>query len=163
MLFATFPSSLEQGQPFQGGGNSSSRSARKTAFFGLPGNPVATATCLRTILVPYLRHLASQPPENRIFARAVVNGDGKTNENGNSLTIGDICSRQPPHLDVFRHGRLHMRGNCFEVEISEEQSPSKIRPFSEAHCWVHIPRDHGDLKQGDLVQCLSFLPGESVL
>ncbi len=118
VLFATFPAILEQDQPFQGGVNAGSRSARKTAFFGLPGNPVATATCLRTILVPYLRRLASQPPENHIFARVVANGDGRTNGNGNSLTIGDICSRQPPHLDAFRHGRLHMRGNCFEVVIS---------------------------------------------
>lgn len=163
VLFATLPARLEQEQPLQDVVHPVSRSARKIAFFGLPGNPVATAACLRVIVLPYLRHLVSQPHEQHIFARVVMIDNCEPNGNGNSLTIGDICSRQPPHLDVFRHGRLHMRENCFEVTLSEDQSPSKIRPFSEGLCWVHIPRGHGDLKQGDLVRCLSFLPGESML
>jgi molybdopterin biosynthesis enzyme len=35
----------------------------QTAFFGLPGNPLAAVACLRVFVVPFLRLLHGQIPE----------------------------------------------------------------------------------------------------
>ncbi|KAI1055646.1 hypothetical protein LB505_010005 [Fusarium chuoi] len=39
------------------------------AFFGLPGNPGAAATCFRFLTVPYMRYLLGQEPEKPVLAR----------------------------------------------------------------------------------------------
>ncbi|KAJ9195659.1 hypothetical protein DTO164E3_6735 [Paecilomyces variotii] len=62
----------------------------------------------------------------------------------------DIITRLPPNTDVFRAGRFTLQqSDKFEVEIIHDHSPGKIKPFLGADCWIHIPRGHTELKDGD--------------
>lgn len=128
---------------------------RRTAFFGLPGNPIATAACFRMIVTPYLQQLSGRPPDKAVLARLMPQ---QTNGRQAGAELG-IAARLPTHLDVFRHGSVRMQDHELAVELSEDQGPAKVRPFSQANCWVHVPKDHGDLFYGDLVNCFPLVAG----
>ncbi|KAK8194397.1 hypothetical protein M8818_007587 [Zalaria obscura] len=131
--------------------------ASKVAFFGLPGNPIAAAACLRMIVTPYIRQLEGHQIEPWISARVVMQDDLDPNKTPN------LPSPPPSHLDVFRHASLQLQGSELWVSISKEQSPSKIRPFTGSNCWVHIPRGHGSAKHGDMLRCFSLVLGQRIL
>lgn len=148
VLFAEFPSINTGG--------------RRTVLFGLPGNPLAAGICLRVIVAPFLENLCRQPPRKSIFAQVVAPKQCRV-MNGGSTISANVLAQVPSHLDVFRHGLLYQHERDFVVEMGKEQSPSKIRPFALSNCWVHIPRGHGDVNEGKLVECISLASGQSIL
>jgi molybdopterin molybdotransferase len=98
-------------------------------FFGLPGNPVATAACFRFLVVPLLRCLMGDRPESPLMARCEM-------RNG----MREMITSLPSHFDCFRHGRLRVSSSGdWTVELSQDQSPSKISHFSRSNCWLHFP------------------------
>lgn len=99
-------------------------------FFGLPGNPVATAACFRFLVLPFIRQLMGikqlQPYPAKIEAR-----------NG----CRDLATCCPCHLDSFRHGSLRKNDRGENVVVlSEDQSPAKVSYFATSNCWVHVPK-----------------------
>lgn len=147
-LFATVPTTLYHDTNDQGNGSYTRKNA---AFFGLPGNPVASAACLRFLVVPFLQHFLSEPSRRPVKAAIRDETSSMNGKMAANITEGDIIATFPPDKDIFRAGRFAQRQhNKFDVEIIHDHSPGKIKPFLDADCWIHIPRGHVDLRDGDL-------------
>ena len=130
-----------------------SEESSRIPFFGLPGNPVASAACLRFMVHPYLRRLQSQKPERPL--KADVRGTDKTSNSNNhrKAAQGEVISSLPPDKDVFRLGIYgkSVHNQKLEVKLIEDHSPGKIKPFLWANCWIHIPASKVELRNGDMV------------
>lgn len=144
VLFALLPS----------GQSKDSKRGRKTALFGLPGNPGAAAACFRFLVVPYLRRLTGQAQESPIIAslESPVSPTAGNTVSCNSKRDGATTQTTSP--DLFRHGVLLVtaRGGL-TVTQSREQSPAKLGPFATVNCWIHS-RPHGQSKlEAGLAEC----------
>lgn len=120
VLFATIPSSPQKH-------GISSSEIPTVPFFGLPGNPIASAACFRFLVLPFLNRLLPANPEEPI--------------NGGKVEVTGPPD-PPQHLDVFRHGNtvISRDGSKAKIKLNKDQSPAKIKPFMESTCWVHISR-----------------------
>jgi molybdopterin molybdotransferase len=113
--------------------------AGTTPVFGLPGNPIATATCFRFLVVPFLRYMLGQASEPYHAAQLIVSSS---------------LFPSPAHLDCFRHG--HISGDELgrkTVVLSNNQSPAVISQFAASNCWVHIPKERTTELNGSIVAC----------
>lgn len=123
------------------------------AFFGMPGNPLASAACLRFLVLPYLKALQSQDLEGPLKAtirRSPVSDCDPTMPS----TSGDLIASFPADNDIFRPGIFYYRsGSELELKLIDDHSPGKVKPFVGANCWVHISRVVTELRDGDLVDC----------
>lgn len=132
-LFASLPARIDQG-------------LEGIPFFGLPGNPVASAACLRFLVMSYVNFLRSRPPERPIQARMSCASRMKVEQSA------QLIAKFPGDKDVFRLGVFHYSADGrVEVSLIEDHSPGKIRPFLSASCWIHIHRDVTELRERDLV------------
>ncbi|KAL1971912.1 hypothetical protein VTN31DRAFT_2000 [Thermomyces dupontii] len=121
---------------------------RVTPFFGLPGNPVAAAACFRFLVLPYLRTLLFQQPEAPIAATLRLNDSNGIRTKDGGVQKVDF----PQQADVFRAGQiLPSSPPDLEVQLIQDHSPGKIRPFVDADCWIHIHRGVTSLSDGDIV------------
>jgi hypothetical protein len=77
-----------------------SEEASQVAFFGLPGNPMACAACLRFFVISYLRFLHGSLPERRIPCR-IWSGERPSTSTDLPMTSRELLS-PTSHLDIFR-------------------------------------------------------------
>lgn len=106
-----------------------------TLYFGLPGNPAASAVGLRFFVAQALSILYGQKPAPPIYARA-SNGFSKK-----------------PGLHMVLKGKLDYRDDgSMGVEILDGQESFKVNPFLQMDCWVHVPQEDDAIKQGDMVE-----------
>ncbi|KAE8327548.1 MoeA, N-terminal and linker domain-containing protein [Aspergillus sergii] len=124
----------------------------EVAFFGLPGNPVASAACLRFIVAPYLNTIQLQPQEKPYQAR-IMTADYKL---GSRHEVPPESSKPvatvPMEKDVFRPGTFcGSTDQDLMVQLISDHSPGKIKPFLEANCWIRIPHGVSEVGEGDLV------------
>lgn len=127
----------------------------ETTFFGMPGNPVASAACLRFLVLPYVQRLQGQPSEpafkaaiRRDHNESQTNGTVKHDTNG----FGSLISTCPADKDVFRPGVFHRyRTGKLDVTLIDDHSLGKINPFLQSNCWIHIPQGESELHEGDIV------------
>lgn len=151
VLLATLPSRHNK----VGDGNALSGS-RSIAFFGLPGNPLAAASCLRFLVIPYLRSLHRQPPEKAMPARLdiiVTETEGLERPCTLSPTIF-----KPSHLHVFWHGSLRFGLDGTKARISSDQGSGKVRPLLASNCWISVPQGRGSLDGDDLIDTFPLYP-----
>lgn len=129
-----------------------SEEARQVAFFGLPGNPMACAACLRFFVIPYLRYLHGFLPERRIPYRVWIQ------ESLNTSTGLPVPSREllspPSHLDIFRLAVRSQDCECGCVRLIPAQGSHKIKPLLQAHCWVILPAHRTDFRGGAILHTL---------
>lgn len=120
----------------------------RTAFFGLPGNPGASAACFRFLVVPYLMALSGQGRETAFRAKL---------ERGSEAKPG--CGR---NMDWFCHGwAAQDEDGLLVVQTSKEQSPAKMGPYCKVNCWVHHREEDGGREGPDgMVDCYPFSPKE---
>jgi molybdopterin molybdotransferase len=133
-------------------------SHRPVYFFGLPGNPVAVATCFRFFVTPFIRCLQGVKDEQPSHAclRLSVTKENRTNSSKRAIFL-------PTHLDFFKHGTLKcLNQGRLEVELSKEQSPAKIAPLLSANCWIHIPPNRGEIVNGTPVECWTLSPDKNM-
>jgi molybdopterin molybdotransferase len=126
----------------------------KTAFFGLPGNPVAAAACLRFLLLPYVQTLLFQSVEKPmpVIVRSGRSLPGIGVDDGFPNHDRSLIATFPPDTDVFRLGTTMQKSqHILEVELMRDHSPGKVRPFLGADCWVHIRSGETQLYDGDIV------------
>jgi len=125
----------------------------KVAFFGLPGNPGATAATFKFLVSPFVADIAGNSGEEPTWASMDVDLSHDAKSNGN-------CPRSQPQkrLDYFRHGIISNRDGKRTVKLSPEQSSSKVLPFAQANCWVHIPAEP-PASQDARVACYELFPG----
>lgn len=132
----------------------------QTAIFALPGNPIVCAATFRFLVIPYVRALQGLPDDMGIPAKlysSVSPAELRSCEtNYGKLHI--VSNRNGrPQRDVFRHASLRADDTgSLVVEMSREQSSSKIRPFASANCWVHVPHDQEDIRNGDVLRCFTL-------
>ena len=131
----------------------------ETAFFGLPGNPVASAACLRFLVLPYLQRLENQTLASHF--RAIAQHDlfqEKAVQHDDATKVGQdgrLISKFPIEKDVFRPGIFDRRSSDeIEVMLINDHSPGKIKPFLASNCWIHIPHGVSELHSGDTVNII---------
>lgn len=104
-------------------------------YFGLPGNPVATAVGLRFFVAEYLKTMRRQNAYEPVYAR-VVNGFYKKSG-----------------LHMILKGRMeYWDDGSITVDILDGQESFKTSPFLNMNCWVHMPEDADTIKSGDVIE-----------
>jgi molybdopterin molybdotransferase len=117
-------------------------------FFGLPGNPIATAACFRFFVAPFVRLLLDQPAEAPEIVELSMKNGGRD---------GFLAS--PSHLDCFRHGSIVAQTDGTKVvELSQNQSPAVISQYATSNCWAHIARGCIEGAGPIMVQCYPHTP-----
>lgn len=120
----------------------------KTAFFGVPGNPVSTAVGLRFFVEPYLRSLQGVPTEQPY--RAVLENDTK----------------KPLGLRCFFKAEVSQRQTLRTVKILSGQESFRVAPFLASNCWAVLPEDGDSAVKGseiDVYPLHSWSSKEGVL
>ncbi|KAF3040600.1 hypothetical protein E8E11_007636 [Didymella keratinophila] len=117
-------------------------------FFGLPGNPIATAACFRFFVAPFVRLLLGQYAESPAIVELSMKNGGR-----------DIFLASPSHLDCFRHGNIVARPDGTKVvELSQSQSPAVISQYATSNCWAHIATGCTEGAGPIMVQCYPHAP-----
>ena len=116
-------------------------SARKTLFFGLPGNPVA-------VMVTFYQFVRS--------ALLQLNGATQT-EPPLVQAISETAIRKKPGRTEFQRAILG-RGPDGKptVKLSGSQGAGILRSMSEANCFVILAHDQGNIAAGDWVDIALF-------
>ncbi len=112
-----------------------------TLYFGLPGNPVATAVGLRFFVEPAIRTMMGIMPEKPIHAK----------------TMHKFTKRAGLHM--FLKGQFESwEDGSLTVDILDGQASFMVSPFLNMTMWVDIPEDISELKAGDMVDLYPLLP-----
>lgn len=110
-------------------------------YFGLPGNPAATAVGLRFFVAEALRIIRRQKPEAPVQARAL---NGFTKKRG---------------LHMVLKGRLEYGPDgSARVDVLDGQESFKVNPFLSMNCWIHVAEDQEDIKAGAIVETYALMP-----
>lgn len=133
---------------------------RKTAFFGLPGNPMATAASLRFLVAPYIRYLHSQPLESPSFLplAAVKLSSQSTRGPMACETAMEPIITKPSHLRAFWHGRVKSSPSGATIEVHPDQGSSKVRPLLSGDCWIIGPEGCEQVRTGDIIESFPLQP-----
>lgn len=113
-----------------------------TYYFGLPGNPVATAVGLRFFAYPLIRKLRGL--EQEIPLDAILQNDFSKE----SL----FRFFQKAHYQYNADGRLM-------VKILPGQESFKIKPMLEQNCWAVVPEYGLSMKAGSMIKVYPLYPG----
>lgn len=104
-------------------------------YFGLPGNPVATAVGMRFFVRRSLCMMMGEKIENPISARITH----------------DFEKNAPLHLVLKGSMRISENGMA-EVTVLDGQESFMVNPFLHMNCWVFVPQDKLHLTCGECVQ-----------
>ncbi len=108
----------------------------KTAFFGLPGNPVSTAACFRFFVLPYI--FKSVGYSGHVPIKAKLKNKFKKKKNFTRFIKGK--------LTISKKGNL-------EFEVLKGQESFKIKPLTKSNVWGQFNNGQSIFKIGDLVDC----------
>ncbi len=115
--------------------------ARKTLFFGLPGNPVA-------VMVTFYQFVRS--------ALLQLNGANQT-EPPITQAISDAPIRKKPGRTEFQRAILGRSADGRpSVRLTGSQGAGILRSMSEANCFVILAHDQGNISAGDWVDVALF-------
>jgi molybdopterin molybdotransferase len=104
-------------------------------YFGLPGNPVATAVGIRFFVSPFVRAMLELEEEQ-----------------GLSVKISSAYSKKTP-LRLFQKALLSYSDEGeLSVSIMEGQESFMLHPFLKMNAWAIIPEESDCIKQGEKVE-----------
>ncbi len=108
----------------------------KTAFFGLPGNPVSTAACFRFFVLPFIfnsfEYLADVPIKAKLKNRF----------------------EKKKNFTRFIKGKLVVSKNGYaEFQVFKGQESYKIKPLAKSNVWGQFNNNKEVFKKGDLINC----------
>lgn len=127
---------LKPGKP-----NLFARLPNGTFYFGLPGNPVASAVGLRFFIVSALRAMMGQEQEKPLHARAMTKFLKK------------------PGMHMILKGKSESwEDGTRSVDILDGQASFMVSPFIKMDCWVHVPEVVEAIKPGEVVEFYPLLP-----
>ncbi len=104
-------------------------------YFGLPGNPVATAVGLRFFVAAALRVMQSQEPEVPIYARA----------------INEFSKKSGLHM-VLKGRFDYQEDGSMTVNILDGQESFKVNPFLSMNCWIHVSEEREHISAGEVLE-----------
>lgn len=111
-----------------------------TLFVGLPGNPVSTIVTYLLIARPLMLRLAGvnpEPPQSHM------------------ARLSTSISHNPGR-EEYQRGFIIPRDGTNWVTVSGDQSSNRLATFNNADCLIRIPKNTGDLNQGEEVEILPF-------
>ena len=110
-------------------------------YFGLPGNPVATAAGLRFFVQPCLRAMIGMEEEKPVRGIAVENFEKRSG------------------LKMFLKARAESRGDgTLAAHLLEGQESFMVSPFLRMNCWAVAPEESEEIKAGDSVDLYPLYP-----
>ncbi|MCB1591352.1 MAG: molybdopterin molybdotransferase MoeA [Alphaproteobacteria bacterium] len=110
-------------------------------YFGLPGNPVATASGLRFFVEPALRTMQGRSPENPGHARLMNSYEKKSG------------------LHMFLKGETEgWEDGAWTVEVMKGQASFVVNPFLRMNTWISVPEEKERLKPGEIVEIFPLIP-----
>ncbi len=113
-----------------------------SAFFGLPGNPVAVMVTFYQFVQPALRHLAGESqlwPQPRLLARCT-----------------ERLRKKVGRMEYYR-AILGCDENAEQVVRSTGASGSGLlHTMHDANCFIVLPEDRGNVSAGDMVEVQPF-------
>ncbi|MCG5547471.1 molybdopterin molybdotransferase MoeA [Halorhodospira halochloris] len=112
-------------------------------YFGLPGNPLATAAGLRFLVAAALRAMTNQPVEQPLIGQCTTTHSKKS---GISRALLCTC--------------VGGQDQRLLVNIPDSQSSFMTNPLLTANSWVLLNEDKDDYKPGDKVDTYPLLPGQ---
>ncbi len=117
-----------------------------TLYFGLPGNPVATAVGLRFFVELAIRAMS-----------------GLKNECALEVILEQEYSKKEG-LHMFLKGRLiYSKDGNLTVSVLEGQDSFMVSPFLKMNVWVSIPEEITNIKKGDFVDVYPLYPRERLV
>ncbi len=113
----------------------------KVWLFGLPGNPVsAMVTFCQVVLDALLRLMGCDPlPERPVFNVPCVSRIDKS-----------------PARREFARGILFADNGVWKVRLAGSQGSGVLSSMSRANCFIILPEDAGNVKEGDRVDVQPF-------
>tara|TARA_B100001057_G_C22849891_1_gene950566 strand:- start:1136 stop:2389 length:1254 start_codon:yes stop_codon:yes gene_type:complete len=114
---------------------------KEKAVFGLPGNPMSSAACLRFFVYPFLENILSLSKEEPVKAILKNNFEKKRN------FTRFIKSK----LNTTKNGKL-------EVKLLSGQESFKINSFVASNVWAVLPYGKSKFKKGQIIDC--FFPNQ---
>ena len=113
-----------------------SKITTKTAFFGLPGNPVSTAACFRFFVLPF------------IFKSAGYSGDVPIKAKLKNKFI------KKKDFTRFIKGKLTISKQGYsEFKVFKGQESYKIKPLKHSNIWGQFKNGQSTFKKGDIINC----------
>lgn len=115
-------------------------------WFGLPGNPVATAVGLRFFVAPALREMHGLPPEQPVMATAT---NGFKKKPGMRMFLKAV-------LSVSEDGKM-------QAEFKDGQASFMVSPFLDMNAWIAVDEDTTEIGPGDMVEAYPLFASNGVI
>ncbi|KAJ9120646.1 hypothetical protein QFC22_002576 [Naganishia vaughanmartiniae] len=163
MMFAHLAHDTSQ-RDAEAGGSATNAKQTRAAYFGLPGNPLAAAVCLRFIVAPALQKMRSvvgEPQTRRANIR--ISGGGLEEDQRHEDRA--LIQKKPPHTRMYVPARLLLSsatGIAGERETSGVEALARgsnmTRALLSADSWVCFVEGEGRDKvyKGDEVEVYSL-------
>lgn len=112
-----------------------------TLYFGLPGNPLATAAGLRFLVSAALRAITHQPMEQALIGRC---RSAHKKKKGFCQALLSTCEFDSDHRLL--------------VNIPESQPSFMTSPLLSSNCWTLLPADSENIGAGTQVEIYPLVP-----
>ena len=108
-------------------------------FFGLPGNPISSAACIKFFVLPFLYYSIGMKENKPIIARLK-----------NSFVKKKTFTR-------FTKGKLTFstKGEA-EFKVFKGQESFRIKPFTKSNAWGLFPSGKANFKKNDYIKCYTL-------
>ncbi len=112
-----------------------------TLYFGLPGNPVATAAGLRFFVQPCLRAMMGMEEERPVQAKVMTS------------------FKKRKGLQMFLKAYAESwEDGILTVDLLDGQASFMVKPFLSMNCWAVAPEDSEEIRAGDILSLHSLSP-----
>ncbi len=108
-------------------------------YFGLPGNPVASAVGVRFFVDCAIKTMTHHPPQVPMYA---ISTTAFHKNHDFCMFLKGMCT---PQADG------HMT-----VHIMDKQASFMVSPFLHINCWVYTPENRHTIQTGDMVHIYPF-------
>jgi molybdopterin molybdotransferase len=113
---------------------------KEKVFFGLPGNPIASAACFRFFVYPYLATILNIKEEKPFKARL------------------KNMFKKKKNFTRFLKGRLTSTSNGnLEIKILQGQESFRIKSFVTSNVWGVFKAGQSIFKKSQLIECHSLI------
>lgn len=132
---------MKPGKPFAFGSlHKPDSNSANSWFFGLPGNPVSTVVTYHQLVVPALRYLAGEIPEQAVVL---------------SLRTQSDLKKQPGRAD-YQRGYVSLLDTENQVITTGNQSSGVLSSIARANCYIILEQERGSVKSGETVNVVLF-------
>jgi len=113
--------------------------SKNKVFFGLPGNPISSAACIKFFVLPFLYYSIGMKENKPIIARLK-----------NSFVKKKTFTR-------FTKGKLTFstKGEA-EFKVFKGQESFRIKPFTKSNAWGLFPSGKDKFKKNDYIECYTL-------